>query len=129
MKFGYTMLYVQNVSTSVDFYEEAFGLKRRHIHEAGLYAEMETGGTTIAFVAYELARANLPGGFRKNRARETPGGFAVTLVTQNVEGAYHRAVESGASSIAPPIEKAWGQVCAYVRDLDGITVQICTPMP
>lgn len=35
MKLGYTLLYVDNVEETVAFYESAFGLKRRFIHEAG----------------------------------------------------------------------------------------------
>ena len=48
MKLGYTMLYVKDVPRSVAFYEDAFGLSRRFVHEAGMYAEMDTGATTLA---------------------------------------------------------------------------------
>lgn len=49
MKFGYTIMYVENVEQTVEFYEAAFGLSRRFIHEGG-YAEMDTGDTTLAFI-------------------------------------------------------------------------------
>jgi uncharacterized glyoxalase superfamily protein PhnB len=49
MKFGYTILYVADVPATVSFYERAFGLARRFVHESNLYAEMETGSTTLAF--------------------------------------------------------------------------------
>ena len=45
MKLGYTILYVSDVEKTVAFYEAAFGLTRRFIHEGG-YAEMDTGETT-----------------------------------------------------------------------------------
>ena len=126
MKFGYTLVYVQDVACSVDFYEEAFGLKRRSVHEAGLYAEMETGATTLAFVACELARLHVPGGFHRNSPREVPAGFAISLIMPDVGAAYERALDAGASSLSPPEVKPWGLTCAYVRDRDGITVQLCS---
>ena len=58
MKFAYTILYVTDVHRAVAFYEEAFGLEKRFIHESGQYAEMETGGTALSFVANELATSH-----------------------------------------------------------------------
>ena len=49
MKFAYTILCVENVDHTVTFYEQAFGLEKRFIHESGQYAEMETGVTTLSF--------------------------------------------------------------------------------
>ena len=66
MKLGYVILYVKDVLRSVAFYEEAFGLKRSFVHEAGLYAEMDTGATTLSFAAYGLAKSNLPCDFREH---------------------------------------------------------------
>lgn len=57
MKFGYTILYVEQVEETVQFYEKAFGLKRRFIHESG-YAAVETGETTLAFCDHQLATSN-----------------------------------------------------------------------
>lgn len=127
MKFGYTILYVRDVPHAVAFYEDAFGLSRKFVHEEGLYAEMETGATALAFAAYGLAKTNLPGGFQKNDPEGQPAGFEIALVTEDVEAAYQRAVEAGAAPLAAPAPKAWGQICAFVRDLDGITVELCSP--
>jgi len=128
MKFGYTILYVKDVPRAVAFYEDAFGLRRKFVHEQGMYAEMDTGATALAFAAYGLARTNLPCGFEKNDPQAAPGGFEIALVTDEVESAYHRALEVGAISISPPTKKAWGQTCAFVRDKDGITVELCSPV-
>jgi lactoylglutathione lyase len=43
MELGYVIVYVPDVAATVAFYERAFGIKRRFIHESGTYAEMETG--------------------------------------------------------------------------------------
>ena len=50
MKLGYVIVYVADVAATVAFYERAFSLKRRFVHESGQYAEMETGATALAFV-------------------------------------------------------------------------------
>jgi lactoylglutathione lyase len=127
MKLGYTILYVQDVPRSVAFYEDAFGLKRKFVHDAGMYAEMDTGGTTLSFAANGLAKSNLACGFRENRATEQPGGFEIALVTDDVSVAFERALDAGAIAVSPPAAKPWGQICAFVRDKDGIIVELCTP--
>lgn len=127
MKFGYTILYVKDVPRAVAFYEDAFGLGRRFVHEAGMYAEMDTGGTTLAFAANGLAKANLPCGFVENDLSRPPGGFEIALVTDDVPAAYQRALAAGALAICPPAAKPWGQIVAFVRDKDGVTVELCTP--
>lgn len=127
MKFGYTILYVKDVPRSVAFYEDAFGMSRAFVHEAGMYAELDTGATTLAFAAYGLAKTNLPGGFIPNNPEAPPGGFEIALVTDDIHGAWKRALEAGATPVAPPASKPWGQIVAFVRDIDGITVELCTP--
>ena len=57
MKFGYAILYVKDVEKTVTFYESAFGLKRKFVHESG-YGEMDTGETMLAFVSVDLATSN-----------------------------------------------------------------------
>lgn len=66
MKFSYTILYVKDVVQSVAFYEEAFSLKQKFIHESKQYAEMETGGTTLVFASNELAKSHFSQGFQEN---------------------------------------------------------------
>lgn len=127
MKLGYTILYVKDVPRAVAFYEDAFGLTRRFVHEAGMYAEMDTGATTLSFAAYGLAKSNLPCGFRENCPSEPPAGFEIAFVTDDVQAAYERALAVGATGVCPPKAKPWGQIVAFVRDKDGITVELCTP--
>ena len=35
MRLGYVILYVPDVAAAVEFYERAFGLSRRFVHESG----------------------------------------------------------------------------------------------
>lgn len=127
MKLGYTIIYVADVLATIAFYEKAFGLSRRFVHESNLYAELETGGTTLAFAGESMATMN---GFaiRPNRLGDLAAGFEIALVTDDPKSAYLKAVDSGANAVKPPVEKPWGQVVGYVRDLNGCLVEICSPV-
>ena len=52
----------------------------------------------------------------------------VALVAEDVRGAYRRALEAGAATVAEPKTKPWGQMVAYVRDPDGVLVEIASEM-
>ncbi|ATB44833.1 VOC family protein [Corallococcus macrosporus] len=127
MKLGYIIFYVPDVSATVAFYEKALGLARRFVHESGTYAEMETGATALAFVEEGAAKEH---GFtvRHLRPKDDPAAVEVALVTSDVAGAYTRAVDAGAEATQPPKQKPWGQTVAYVRDLNGVLVELCSPM-
>jgi uncharacterized glyoxalase superfamily protein PhnB len=128
VKFGYTILYVEDVNRSIKFYEKAFGLKRKLLTPDGAYGELDTGGTTLSFASIALAKSNLPDGFVESNPAGQPFGIEIGLTTPDVEKCWKKAVQSGATGVAPPKTKPWGQVVAYVRDPDGFLVEICTPM-
>jgi lactoylglutathione lyase len=59
----------------------------------------------------------------------TPQASEIAFVSADVHAIYTRAVNAGAIAYAEPASKPWGQVVAYVRDIDGHLVEICTPIP
>jgi lactoylglutathione lyase len=128
MKFGYTIIYVANVEATALFYERAFGIKRRFVHESNQYAEMETGQTTLAFASNEMRILNELEIMGNDLANLRATGFEVAFVTENVEQSYTLAVSQGAISVAKPKLKPWGQQVAYVRDLNGVIIEICSEM-
>ncbi len=128
MRFGWTIVYVPDVAEAVGFYERAFGLSRRFVHESGAFAEMETGATRLAFATDGTAEELVPGGFRRNSPDDLPAGIEIALVTDDVAAAYDRAVAAGAVAVAPPAQKPWGQTVSYVRDLNGVLVELATEM-
>lgn len=128
MQLSYLIFYVPDVSRSMDFYERAFGLSRRFLHESGEYGEMETGATALAFASTEMAASNLSQDVLRHDLNGPSQAVEIGLTTSDVPSAYARALDSGAASVSEPKEKPWGQTVAYVRDLDGILVEICTPM-
>ena len=127
MKLGYVILYVSDVTKTVDFYEAAFGLVRRFIHESGHYAEMDTGATALAFASEEMMTTT-GHAFRRNRLDDQAAGAEVGLVTDDVPKNFARAVDAGALPVTQPTQKPWGQVVSYVRDNNGFLVEICTPV-
>jgi uncharacterized glyoxalase superfamily protein PhnB len=128
VKFSYTILYVEDVSRAIAFYEKAFGLKQRFMHESKQYAEMETGEIALAFAANDLAKLNLPQGFQENSRANLPAGIEVGFVADDVLAAFTRAVEAGALAVVEPQIKPWGQTVAYIRDLDGILIELASPI-
>lgn len=127
MKFGYTILYVQDVLKTVEFYENALGLKRRFVHESNAYAEMETGQTRLAFTSKDLARDNGLD-FGQLGTSKIPAPFEIALVTTQVEAAFTKAIANGAVELKKPIQKPWGQLVGYVKDCNGFLVEICSPL-
>lgn len=128
MKFGYTIIYVPSVAASLAFFEAAFGLQRRFLHESGDYGELDTGETTLAFASCELGQLNLPAGFVAASESPRPLGVEIALVTPDVAPAHAKALAAGATELKPPQAKPWGQVVSYVRCPDGTLVEICSPV-
>ena len=132
MRFGYTFVWVDDVERTVEFYERAFGLRRRFLAEngpMGLYAELDTGETTLAVADTREARALFPEGYRGHDPAEPPSAFQVSFITDDVAEAYARALRTGATSQAEPREQPWGQTVARVRDPNGVLVSLVTAPP
>lgn len=126
MRLGYVIIYVKNLQETVAFYENVFELKCRFIHESGAYAEMETGTTALAFVDEKFVKDSIS--FRPNRHSEEPAGIEISLVTDQVEQQFNKAIKAGAISVVKPTQKPWGQLVSYVRDNNGCLVEICSPL-
>ncbi len=124
MRLGYVIIYVENVSATVSFYQKAFGLKERFVHESNQYAEMETGNTCLAFANEEFVQNSHP--FCVNRKNAQAAGAEIAFVVDNVKDAFKHAVLAGAIPVVEPEKKPWGQTVAYVRDTNGFIVEICS---
>ncbi len=128
---GYVILYVKDVSATLTFYEEAFGLSRRFFHDDSgkAYGELDTGTARLAFASFELAKAHLKQDFIAASADKAPLGVEIALVTPDVPTLYARALKAGAAPVSEPERKPWGQTVAYLRDKGGHLVELCTPLP
>ena len=128
IKFAYTILYVQDVTKSIEFYEKAFGFSRKFVSPENDYGELLVGETTLSFASITLAEANLEDGFIQSSLFNKPFGIEIGFTTENVEATIEQAMNAGAILTEQPKTKPWGQVVAYIRDRDGFLIEICTPM-
>jgi lactoylglutathione lyase len=128
VKLGYTILYVSDVEKSIAFYESAFGFQRKFLTPENDYGEINTGETTMAFVSKSLANSNLKNGFLESTLLNKPFGMELGLVTENVEAIIKNALAHGATLFEAPKQKPWGQTVAYIRDIDGFLIEVCTPV-
>jgi len=131
MKFGYTIIYVEDVLTTVAFYEKAFGFERGMVVEEDnivYYAELKSGETIIGFASYEMGKMNFDDKYEKITNKGNPVGLELVFVDEDVEASTKKAVKEGAVLIAEPIEKPWGQTVSYVRSIEGTMISICSPM-
>lgn len=129
MKFGYTLLYVTDVESTLDFYKAAFGFERKlfQAHGDQAYGELDTGGTTLGFASHAVAKSH---GFdyAETKPDGPPPAFEIAFVTDDVEAAYKQALEAGAKPVAKPEQKPWGQTVSYVKDNNGFLVEVCSPV-
>ncbi|TCP39923.1 VOC family protein [Rhodovulum marinum] len=125
MKFRYTILYVDDVPATLDFYTRAFGLEPGFLHESNAYGELATGNTRLAFSSRDLMTQ-----LGKTPGRPDPNGpvFEIALETDDVAAAVDRAQAAGATIIQAPRAEPWGQTTAYVTDPNGYLVELCSPV-
>ena len=126
VKFGYTILYVEDVQKSIEFYENAFGFSRKFVTPENDYGELITGETTISFASKQLAAQNLKDGFIESNPEDKPFAIELGFITDNVGELVQKATSFGAILVKEPTQKPWGQIVAYVRDVDGFLIEICT---
>lgn len=125
MIFRYTILYVDNVAASMDFFVRAFGFEQRFIHESGDYGELSTGETKLAFSSTELMQQ-----LNKNPQAPLPASptFELAFETDNVAMDLARAIEAGATLVQEARDEPWGQTTSYVSDPNGYLIEICSPV-
>lgn len=128
LKLAYTIFYVKDVVKTIEFYEKAFGFRRKFIAETLEYGELETGATTLSFALLSLANSNLSNGFVASDPEARPFGMEIGISTDNVPNTVQAALDAGATLTEEAKTKPWGQTVAYVRDPEGFLIEICTPM-
>ncbi len=97
---GYSAI-VPDVSKTVDFYVNAFGLELRYMHPTGQYAELQTGEALLSFTGEALWENAMVGDLPYQRARplSTPGTGFIALIVDDIDGALEQAIRAGASKL------------------------------
>lgn len=120
---SHTMIHVADVVQTADWYRRVFDLEIKFLAEDKQYAELMTGGTTLAFSSEGLEEQKY-GRFVANRKSDLPAGFHLAIQVSNLAECYQSALEEGAVQINPPEPQPWGPSVARIRDLNGILVAI-----
>jgi lactoylglutathione lyase len=140
MELGGTVIYVDDVPTALDFYRRAFALEASFVDldvqlpgtdpsQTYQFAQLATAaeGGALQLATHALGALLMPGYQRP--ANGQTAGVEVAFYTDDVRGAFDRAVEAGAAVLAEPTKMPWGQTAAYVKSIDGTFVGLCTRMP
>lgn len=125
MQMRYTILYVEHVGRSLAFFEQAFGLERRMLHDSGDYGELATGDTRLALAAVALMQQL---GKQPGKPDSDAPVFELAFETDDVTAALERAVAAGATLRQPVRSEPWGQTTAYVSTPDGHLIELCSPV-
>ncbi len=127
MKLGYTLFYVDDVEKTMIFYKDAFSLEIGFLHPSKDYGEMVTGDTKLGFVDHKTAKSH---GFKYNPvdSDQNPPGVEIGFISENVQKSYQQAIKNGAYSLSKPTRKSWGQDVAYIKDINGFIIEICSPI-
>jgi predicted enzyme related to lactoylglutathione lyase len=126
MRFGATVLYVDDVAASIDFYRRAFGLPLRFYDEALGFAELEAGPTILAIASHSIGEFLMPGVY--SRPAGGPAGVEIAFLTEDVPGSFAKVIAEGAVSIAAPKRMPWGLEVAYARAPDGTIIALSEPV-
>jgi uncharacterized glyoxalase superfamily protein PhnB len=55
-----------------------------------------------------------------------PAAIEIGFLLADVPAAYQRAIDAGCTSVAPPEKRPWGPTVAFVRDDEGVLVELCS---
>ena len=113
---------------TMDFYQRAFGFSEKMLAPDQSYGEVASGETILSFAHKSLAKSNLKDGFIESDLSKQPFGIEIGFTTDDVTETLAGAVAAGALLLEEPKTKPWGQMVAYVRDLDGFLIEICSEM-
>ena len=127
MKFGGTVVYVDDVPAVLDFYHRAFGFETRFFDKTYGYGELETGGPPVAFASHQLGAMLMPGGYVRPESGHHESGVEIAFVTTDVPAAFTKAVGAGSVAVAEPKVMPWGATVAYVRSAEGTLIGLSTP--
>jgi len=128
IKYAYTILYVKDVEKTINFYQKAFGFEKKFLTPEMDYGEIFSGETTLGFASLDLGKSNLKNGFIESDVDEKPFGIELAFTTENVEELIKQATKEGAIVLENITEKPWGQKVAYIKDINGFLIEICTPV-
>lgn len=109
-------LTVDGASKAAEFYAAAFGAEK-----AAAYPPDEQGRTMHIHLYVNGSSLMLSDAFPDHgHPLQAPQSFTMTLMVDDIEAWWGRAVEAGATALMPPTEMFWGDRYAQLRDPFGV---------
>jgi uncharacterized glyoxalase superfamily protein PhnB len=109
-------LTVDGASAAAEFYKKAFGAE-----EVFRYPVDEKGRTMHIHLYLNGSSVMLSDAYPEHgHPIQAPAGFNLTLMIQDIDARYRRAIEAGAKEIMPPTDMFWGDRYAQLRDPYGV---------
>jgi PhnB protein len=110
-------LNIDGALKAVEFYKQAFGAE-----VATIYPPDGQGRTMHAHLYINGGSVMLSDFFPEHGFTAVePAGFNVMLPVDDIDTAYQRAVDAGATAVTPPADMFWGDRYGSLRDPFGVT--------
>ena len=122
-------LFVEDLDTSVAFYERALGF--RVARREPEYASLRRGDAELGLVPVGKlpVREAGPGFSQERLARDRGAGVEIVLEVEDLAAAVDLVERAGVAFIEPPRERPWGLRDFRVADPDGYYVRVTTRPP
>lgn len=109
-------LQLDGAMRAVEFYQRAFGAELANAH-----APDRAGRTMHAHLYINGSSVMLSDPYPEHGCvLQTPQGFTMTLMVDDIEAWWQRAIDAGAAPVMPPTDMFWGDRYAQLRDPFGV---------
>lgn len=110
-------LQIDGAMRATEFYRRAFGAGL-----AGAYPPDDSGRTMHAHLYINGSSVMLSDPFPEHGwPAQPPAGFTMTLMVDDIEAWWKRAIDAGAIPVMPPTDMFWGDRYAQLRDPFGVS--------
>lgn len=111
-----TYLQLDGAMRAAEFYRRAFGAEL-----ANAYPPDDRGRTMHAHLYINGSSVMLSDPYPEHGcAVQAPQGFTMTLMVDDIEAWWSRAIDAGATPLMPPTDMFWGDRFAQLRDPFGV---------
>jgi catechol 2,3-dioxygenase-like lactoylglutathione lyase family enzyme len=106
------IVFVEDVARALGFYERVAGAEVDHFDKDGSYGELTSG---VGFAAHDHVEHHLDLSFHRNEPGGLPSGFELEFAVDDVDSAFARAIDAGATAVLGAPREALGPLDALTR--------------
>jgi catechol 2,3-dioxygenase-like lactoylglutathione lyase family enzyme len=114
---------VGDVAATTRFYVDVIGLAVTV--QLDWFASVNVGATGYEISFVQRGHESIPEGFRW----QEPSGLALGLMVEDAAAEEKRLRDAGAEIVTPVVDEVYGQRHFYVRDINGVLLDIIEPIP